>query len=425
MRLKILIVEDSSSDAALIEMLLKGISIFSVELINTKTLEASLQTMSESLFDLILLDLGLPDSQGLNTLHVIHEKVPEVPIVILTGFEDEEIAIGALQEGAQDYLLKNEITEKVVARSIRYSIERQQIFRKLQESEQRFRKLANVAPAAIFMINENKITYANKLALCYTGSTWKEVQGRDIVSFFAPACHDQFEVILKQLCDKTIESGRMDLVFVDTEGNNRRWVDVSISLMQVSDEEHVLLIGYDISERKILEKKLIETARTDTLTGISNRLRFDEVLKSEMMRTDRTENTFALMLFDIDDFKAVNDRYGHQQGDRVLIEIARIVSAELRSYDTLARWGGEEFTILAPDMDAKGALTLANKVHLSVKTAVFEGIGHIGISIGVTLYRLNESQDQLIKRVDDALYKAKSEGKDRVVSSFERNGDVF
>jgi len=169
-------------------------------------------------------------------------------------------------------------------------------------------------------------------------------------------------------------------------------------------------------------------ATTDPLTGLFNRLKFNEALASEMLRAERYNSPLSLILYDVDHFKAVNDTHGHQAGDKVLVNLSRLASASIRHSDLLARWGGEEFVILVPGCDAAMAREAAEKLRTAISDIEFEEVGTVSCSFGVAEYVEGESVETLIARVDEALYQAKVNGRNRVELSrvpVEVSGSAF
>ena len=168
---------------------------------------------------------------------------------------------------------------------------------------------------------------------------------------------------------------------------------------------------------EILSEKNVQLERlsqTDHLTGLYNRLKTDEVIKSEIARADRYGGSFSVMIFDIDLFKQINDTKGHQVGDRVLIQMSRLVANNLREPDVLGRWGGEEFMIVSPELDAGGAVLLAEKLRALIEGHVFPEQVKVTISFGVAEYHMGDSPNVLLSRADKLLYEAKSAGRNRV-----------
>lgn len=176
----------------------------------------------------------------------------------------------------------------------------------------------------------------------------------------------------------------------------------------------------DRFERQLREELLIQTedlarqAATDSLTGLANRMKFDARLNEELSRSLRSGRPFSLIIFDIDHFKEVNDIYGHPVGDQVLVRLSRTVDASVRQADLLARWGGEEFAILLPDTDAAAAYETAKKLRLLVAHTIFEHVGTITASFGVAQVLPGDHADTLVARADNALYRAKLNGRNRV-----------
>jgi len=178
-----------------------------------------------------------------------------------------------------------------------------------------------------------------------------------------------------------------------------------------------VVIFRDISTRKDLEERLRYLAHHDPLTGLYNRSAFEARLDEEHHRAERYDTAFSLVMFDLDHFKTVNDRFGHEVGDQVLRDIARLSGEELRASDTVGRWGGEEFMVLLPETEAEQARALAERLRIRVAEHPFEGPGRVTLSLSVAAYVPGEARGDLLKRLDDALYRAKETGRNRVVTA--------
>ncbi len=155
-------------------------------------------------------------------------------------------------------------------------------------------------------------------------------------------------------------------------------------------------------------------ATTDPLTGCYNRKMFNDLLKSEAKKAERHDKKFSLVILDIDNFKSVNDTYGHLIGDEVLKEITVVAHSAIRQSDIFCRWGGEEFAILLPETDIEGAAILADKIRLNIKAHRFSKAGNLTCSFGVAQFSQGEPRDSLISNADWALYHAKNHGKNQV-----------
>ena len=184
----------------------------------------------------------------------------------------------------------------------------------------------------------------------------------------------------------------------------------------------------DISRRKRLEEKVQERtneiehkneqlrilASKDYLTELYNRSKLDEVINYQLKRAKRYENGFGLILLDIDFFKLVNDTHGHQVGDKVLCEFSTILSTFSRETDTIGRWGGEEFLLIIENVDKIAIVQLAEKLRAKIENNIFSVVNNATASLGVTIYCPDDSMNDMIKRVDNALYNSKNNGRNRV-----------
>lgn len=167
---------------------------------------------------------------------------------------------------------------------------------------------------------------------------------------------------------------------------------------------------------KNANRVLESQATTDALTGISNRIKFCQALNSESSRAVRYGRELSLIMFDIDHFKRVNDMYGHPAGDRVLLEITELVACNVRPSDVFARWGGEEFMVLVPEIELKHAIEAAEKLRVLIESHPCDCVGRVTCSFGVTAFRHDETVELFIERVDKALYTAKTNGRNQVAS---------
>jgi len=155
-------------------------------------------------------------------------------------------------------------------------------------------------------------------------------------------------------------------------------------------------------------------ARHDPLTGLYNRQSFNESISLDLAEQLTHPHNSSLLMFDLDFFKRVNDTYGHQVGDEVLIQFSKIISDHIRSNDIFARWGGEEFVLLLIGIPEDVAFKIANNLREHIALAYFEKVGHITCSVGLSSYKDDPSVEEWLQRVDEALYKAKANGRNRV-----------
>lgn len=175
-------------------------------------------------------------------------------------------------------------------------------------------------------------------------------------------------------------------------------------------------IGYTAIHQDITNRKMVEAlAITDKLTGLYNRLKLDEVFSYEIRQSERYGNRLSIIILDIDKFKNVNDTFGHQTGDVVLQQLSRLIAENVRTADTVGRWGGEEFLIICPNVDVDKAGILAEKLRQVIEGYRFPKVGQKSCSFGVTEFIKGDSEEKMVERADKALYKAKRDGRNQVV----------
>ena len=176
----------------------------------------------------------------------------------------------------------------------------------------------------------------------------------------------------------------------------------------------LLIVFYWNRKLSQLNRKLIHLAETDQLTGLYNRLKIDQTLNIEIHRAQRAAQVMSVIMLDIDFFKRVNDVYGHQAGDQLLVSVAELLRQRTREIDLVGRWGGEEFIVICPYTNLEGALSLAEDLRVTVEQQPFTHEQHITISLGVSTYQEGDTGKDLVARADAALYAAKNAGRNRV-----------
>jgi diguanylate cyclase (GGDEF)-like protein len=240
-------------------------------------------------------------------------------------------------------------------------------------------------------------------------ATWTSVEGeRDYVRRrFAE--HSQWSVVILKPTHEIFASRVLGIIIT--------LMVTLMTLIYLFGRERWVHEKVQMDKRLWLQEQALQLghqATTDSLTGLYNRLKFNQEIASEILRSDRYKSPFSLVLFDIDEFKKVNDTHGHQLGDKVLVQLSRLALSLIRSTDLLARWGGEEFVILAAGSDGQMAAHAAEKLREGIGRVVFEEVGSVTCSFGVAQYMEGETAESLIGRADDALYRAKMNGRDQV-----------
>jgi diguanylate cyclase (GGDEF)-like protein/PAS domain S-box-containing protein len=228
-----------------------------------------------------------------------------------------------------------------------------------------------------------------------------------------------------------LRSGRIHEGLTDiheASGRDSFWKTIKVPCVNAEGETLLACCAFDITDQMRREadlqrvqdqleeanRKLNSLALTDSLTGLWNRRAFDSRLETSMMASHRSSQSMALLMLDIDNFKSINDRFGHSYGDTVLRDFASILNRVKRNEDVACRFGGEEFSILLPNADIKGAKSLASRILDALHAYAWEK-SPVTASIGVAMCTREASSDELVDGADEALYQAKRSGKDRFV----------
>ncbi len=207
----------------------------------------------------------------------------------------------------------------------------------------------------------------------------------------------------------------------EIRGSSLPWTPVEHrAAVELGEDLAVLAVSREFDElnSRLIEanRRLEHLAHTDPLTGTWNRYRVEQQIDAEIAAAERYDRRCALLLFDVDHFKQINDCYGHEAGDRVLTALAAQVQRMLRGSDYLGRWGGEEFVVLATNSDADAAGFLGERLRQSVAGMEIPGTQPVTVSVGVTTWHPGDNRRSMVARADQAMYRAKREGRNRVCS---------
>lgn len=259
------------------------------------------------------------------------------------------------------------------------------------------------------------IIYVNEAVLKYTKYKRSELIGISNRIFKSNQHSTKF---YKNLWDTILANKPYQGIFINVKKDGELYYEEQTITPMVDDSDNIeyfVSTSKDVTDRIKIEKKLKLLATTDGLIGIYNRYKINLLIEEELSRVSRYGDYFSLIMFDIDFFKHVNDKYGHDVGDYVLIELSKIISNSIRDTDKFGRWGGEEFMLLAPKLNKKEAKNLAQKLRKRVEQHSFKYVGRITISFGVVTSDETSSKETLLKDVDNALYEAKNSGRNKVV----------
>jgi two-component system cell cycle response regulator len=404
-QIKVLLIEDNPTDARMIQKMVEEKSWASFDLTCVAKLQAGLKRLVNGGADIVLLDLDLPDSKGLGTFLKVHAQESAVPIVVLTGLDDEKIGLEAVQKGAQDYLVKGQVDGDLLIRAMRYAIGRQQAEEELRRSEEKNRSLLIAIPDIMFRLDKEGVFLefitAKNFPLWMDAS---EFVGKNVQDVLDKKIGRRFMTCLKQAA----KTGNTQILqYQLSVGGKTHHYEARIV---ATWGEEVLAIVRDFTDQRQAEKM----AETDPLTNIYNRRKFSRVLDLEIQRVERYDRSLSIVLLDIDHFKRVNDTYGHDTGDYVLRRVTELIKDNIRITDILARYGGEEFVIILPETDVKGASRQIERMRKTIEKTSFDGVGNLTISAGIVGYMGGDSCKSMITRADKALYLAKEEGRNRV-----------
>lgn len=258
------------------------------------------------------------------------------------------------------------------------------------------------------------ITYVNPAFTEHTGFSEEDILGKTH-RLLKSGTYDQS--FYKDLWKIILHGDVFRMTVVNRKKNGELFYE-SKTISPLKDEQGVITgfvsSGKDVTKETLLYQEIERVATIDQLTGIYNRHKFEKLLMLEMERSRRFVQPLSLILIDIDHFKSVNDRYGHDTGDEVLVQFVKVIQNNIRQIDIFARWGGEEFLILSPNTDFENVQILAEKLRLAIENTDFPKVSHITISQGVAMFEKEDTFDDVFSRVDKRLYWAKEHGRNQV-----------
>jgi diguanylate cyclase (GGDEF)-like protein/PAS domain S-box-containing protein len=418
---RLLLVEDNPGDAWLLrEMLSKSASQHS-EFTHVLRMSDAEGYLRKHGVDIVLLDLGLPDARGLGAVRRAHAAAPHVPLVVLTGLDDETLGTQALQEGAQDYLIKGEIETRGLLRALRYAVERKAMEEALFAEKERAEVTLNCIGDAVACTDiSGKITFLNMVAEQMSGWQRQDALGRPRSEVFRildattrELVPDSTEMALGR--DHTLHLPANCILI------RRDQVEIPIedSVAPIHDREGratgAVIVFRDVSAAQAMALQMTHSAQHDFLTGLPNRMLFNDRVSHAITLAPRHEKKVAVLFLDLDGFKHINDSLGHPTGDRLLQSIAQRLVSCVRLSDTVSRQGGDEFVILLSEIEqAEDAAVAARRMLDSVAQAhsIDQHDLHVTTSIGVSVCPDDGlDAETLIKNADTAMYQAKENGR--------------
>ncbi len=418
---KILLVENDPVAANAIREALAAAGSGSFDVEWVRQLSEGLEHLSRKGIAAVLLELALPDSQGMETFDKLFTAAPDVPILILGGNVNEALAKQAVGRGAQDYLLPGHLDSYSLPRALRNAIERKAVEDALYvEKERALVTLNSIGDAVLCTDISGRITYLNLVAETMTGWRREEATGQPLAEVFRiidgptrKTARDPMEMAVEQ--NRTVGL-TVNCVLIRRDGFESPIEDSAAPIHDRAGRViGAVIVFHDVSAARAMSLQMTYSAQHDVVTNLPNRLLLNDRISQSISLARRQKKHLAVVFLDLDRFKYINDSLGHATGDKLLQFVSKRLLAGVRGSDTVSRQGGDEFVILLSEITyPKDAATSAKKILLSLSAP--HSIGgqdlHIDGSIGISVYPEDgEDAETLIKNADTAMYHAKERGR--------------
>lgn len=438
--------------------------------IQTRTLDEGIERAITEPIDAILLDLGLPDSTGIDTFKKIFERVKNIPIIIVSGIDNNDLEVELLNMGAQGFISKHKINLANLEDSIRHSIARfgflEEYRRDIEKRPVNLKFYENISDllknkindfserewfhrnfVKILIVDDEMVNllitkkmlsqHGYNASICKSGEDAVEMLKKEHFSLALmdiqmggmdgyEACRrlkeikpDIYVIMLtgtvnNESIRKSYQAGAMD--FVRKQFDNMELIVRIENAIRIMHSEMALKNSHEIisEKNKLLEKLII----TDNLTQLYTRNYVIECLENNIYSLKRYKQPFSLIMLDIDKFKHINDTFGHIAGDDAIKQLADILKKTLRKTDIIGRYGGDEFIILLTNTGLNGGKSKAESIRDNVLKTNFKMAPNfnVTVSIGISEFSGEKNLDDFINKVDNLLYKAKENGRNRVES---------
>jgi len=432
---KILIVDD---DLAMAKSIRGVLSLNGMTAHSVAGGYAAIEELGTNHYDLILLDLNMPDMDGEKVLDYINKHNIETNVIVVSGESELKKAINVLKNGAKDFIRKPYSADELlfsiknVLEKIGLERDNKEMVEKLEESEALHRFIVHNSPDLLYMLDrDGHFVFVNKNTIKLLGYSRKEIIGKHYQKLIYPKDLDRANRFFDdKKFPKNTKSEELrlqckkpgSLLHVEVRAINiEKKISGGYKLGRINNRKQNFIGTYgvarDVSERKRAEEIIRFQHNHDLLTGLPNRTLLNEHLASLISHSSENGNKFALMFIDINRFKLINDSYGQNIGDELLQNIAETLKRCTREEDILSRLGSDEFILLLPDIDsADDAIATANKI--ADETALpFKRNGHeihITLSVGIAIYPDHgKNKEELIKNADTAVCSAKAKTRSR------------
>jgi diguanylate cyclase (GGDEF)-like protein/PAS domain S-box-containing protein len=396
----------------------------------------AIQRLAHTVYDLVLLDLFMPDTDGYAIMRHMLEHNPKVAVIVVSGDNTIQAAIQALRNGAYDFVRKPYEPEelfKTIENALnkrRLELENESFQLKLEQSEKWYRYIVDNSPDIIYTLDQNGcFRFLNNRVETLLGYRREELIGKHYTVVIFDEDIERAKFVFNERRTGSRAAADIELRLKCKNGGTvmhfeNRFITIELNAMGMYVESSpgttskfagTYGVAKDITDRKKAEETIYHQAYHDLLTGLPNRLLFKDRLNLAIAQAKRSRQKLAVMFLDLDRFKVVNDSLGHVVGDQLLQSVANRLGKCVREGDTLARLGGDEFTLLLPQINhPEDAANTAKKI-LNVLSRPFFIAGldhHFSASIGIAIYPEDgDSVDSLIKNADIAMYHVKDLGR--------------
>ncbi|PYU30083.1 MAG: two-component system response regulator [Acidobacteria bacterium] len=418
---KLLLIEGDPADAKVIQAALADVRYGPFDVESVRQLSDAYERLGKEGIAAVLVDLFLPDSQGIETFNKLLLAAPHVPILVLSGPGDEDIAMQALQRGAQDYLLKGELTSHSLSRALRNMIERKAVEEALFIEKERAQVTLNSIGDAVLSTDiSGNVTYLNHAAESLTGWSREEALRRPVAEVFQiidgatrqPA-RNPMELAVQQ--NKTVGL-TANCILIRPDGLECAIEDSAAPIHDRRGQvTGAVIVFHDVTAARAMSFRMSHLAQHDSLTDLPNRLLLNDRLTRAIASARRNGNRLAVLFVDLDRFKDINDSLGHAIGDKLLQSVAERLVARVRNSDTVSRPGGDEFVVLLSELEHPEDAAVCAKKMLTALTAphrIAQHDVHVTVSIGVSTYPEDgQDAETLVKSADTAMYQAKENGR--------------
>ncbi len=423
----------SDDDPRLLDSLRALLELYDYKVETALGGQNAINMLASNQYDLILLDLKMPNVSGHDVMNYMSTNNINTMTIVVSGETSLDDISKALRHGAYDYLKKPYVPEELTA-TVNNAVRKKLLENsntlmqtRLNQSERLHRFIVNNSPDIIFILdNKGHFSFVNSKIEVLLNYPRNQLIGKHISTLVDDEDLEKANYFFEHAISPHLGIQTTELMLKPHAPNaGKKHFELSLwpieetedkSNFNISQRYRIYGTARDISERMEAEAFINFQAYHDLLTRLPNRALFKDRLSMAITQAQRNQTKLAVMFIDLDRFKVINDSLGHTMGDRLLQAVSQRLQISIRKGDTLSRFGGDEFTLLLPDVkDSDAAIQISEKILSDIKKP-FQISGHelyVGASIGITLYpESGDTMDALIKNADIAMYRVKKTGKD-------------